>query len=175
MISYRSSEKLLGKRRTLIVYALSGALANAATLLLNKAPRSLGASSAVFGLVGSFGAFYVRNKRILGPQAEQALSGIKQTLLFNLVYGFASPEIDMWGHAAGFVSGALLGVLVGPKWMISRRTGRVVDRPIVDINTLFGGFFSSSGGSDKALAADLDEEEDDVFDIANRRNRRKFR
>lgn len=123
--------------------------------------------------------FYFRNRVILGPQATQALNGIKQTVLFNLMYGFAIPEVDIWGHAAGFLSGSFLGLLFGPKLRISKSTRRVVDRPMIDINTLFGGFFntdsSPSNSGSSAGSSSGEDGEDDIFDITNSRNRRKIR
>lgn len=50
----RSSENLFGRRRMILFYIMSGVLANVITLILSKAPRSLGASSSIFGLVGRF-------------------------------------------------------------------------------------------------------------------------
>ena len=53
---------------------------------MGSSPVSLGASGCTFGLIGGIAAYLYRNKSVLGKQAEQGLSSIKQTMFINLMY-----------------------------------------------------------------------------------------
>eukprot|EP01041_Mallomonas_annulata_P003435 gene3435-6817_t len=124
-------EKLFGKGRFAAIYMGSGVLASMATYLMKTSPYSLGASGCIFGLVGAMGIFYFSNKGI---------ESIKRTLVINLIYGFSSAGIDNSAHITGFISGGLLGFLVGPRLFFTGYKGgrsRFVDRPLLPVARLF--------------------------------------
>jgi rhomboid protease GluP len=102
-----------GHARFLALYLLSGFTGNVLSLLLSPAP-SLGASTAVFGLLGAEGIFLYHNRRILGPRAQRALTNVIVVALINLMLGFSSGFVDNWGHIGGLVGGALLAWFGGP-------------------------------------------------------------
>jgi membrane associated rhomboid family serine protease len=64
----------------------------------------LGASGAVFGLLG---AFFVVNRR-LGRDSSQLIV----LLVINLAYGFLAPNIDWRAHLGGLVTGALCAAAI---------------------------------------------------------------
>lgn len=98
-------EQLLGRGRFLTLYLMSGFAGSVGVLLLSD-PRIpvVGASGAIFGLMG---AFLVIQRR-LGGDARQLLV----LLGINLVIGFIPGMNIAWqAHLGGLVAGALIGLI----------------------------------------------------------------
>jgi membrane associated rhomboid family serine protease len=91
-------ERMMGKGRYLTVYLVS-ALGGAAALQLfgSYLGGVVGASGAIYGLLGAFGVVLVRQK--------QDLRGLLTLLAINLVISFL-PGVSLLGHLGGLVSGA---------------------------------------------------------------------
>lgn len=105
-------EKRFGHLRFFLLY-LSGAFAgNVFSFLLTTNP-SLGASSAIFGLLGAEAVFLYRHRQLFGGQARAALNNILQVAVINLLIGL-SPGIDNWGHLGGLFGGLLFTWFGGP-------------------------------------------------------------
>ena len=106
-----------GPARALCLYLLSGIGGNLAGLAWG-APRgmSVGASGAVFGLIGATGGHVLRNKRALGSYGDALLQNVGYLLMINLFIGTRRGSgIDNLAHLGGFASGAIIGVLLSPK------------------------------------------------------------
>jgi membrane associated rhomboid family serine protease len=73
----------------------------------------VGASGAVFGLLGALGVFLYRNRPVFGAMGRRQLQHIAMVALFNLALGL-SPGIDNWGHLGGLLYGAGLAWFAGP-------------------------------------------------------------
>ena len=72
----------------------------------------VGASGAIFGLVGAFVAHsYIRRTNLL---AQARLRSAVSLLVINLVFGFAVRGIDWRAHVGGFVAGLIAGFAVDP-------------------------------------------------------------
>jgi rhomboid protease GluP len=109
-------ERMLGPFVFLVVYLLAGVLATAVSLqTLGSHGVSVGASGAIFGLVGVLLAVAVTSRRI--PGLGRLLADLRTRLigvtLANLVAGFIIPGIDNGAHVGGLVAGLILGWLVG--------------------------------------------------------------
>ncbi|TKY71328.1 RHOMBOID protein 10 [Spatholobus suberectus] len=76
---------------------------------------AVGASGAIFGLVGSVAVFVLRHKDLVGGGKEH-LQHIAQVIALNMVIGLLSNGIDNWGHLGGFVGGVAASWLIGPAW-----------------------------------------------------------
>ncbi|KAJ4717055.1 RHOMBOID-like protein [Melia azedarach] len=107
-------EKICGPRRYLAVY-FSSAIASSAMSYRFCKPPAVGASGAVFGLVGSFAVFIMRHRNILGGGKED-LQHIAQVIIVNMAIGLLSKGIDNWGHFGGLLGGAAISWLLGPAW-----------------------------------------------------------
>jgi membrane associated rhomboid family serine protease len=81
----------------------------------------VGASGAIFGLVGAFIAYnYLRRHHVM---AQARLRGALTMLLINLVIGFSIPAIDWRAHLGGLVAGLVAGFAVDPSRPVAiRRT-----------------------------------------------------
>ncbi|NEN05282.1 rhomboid family intramembrane serine protease [Diaminobutyricibacter tongyongensis] len=98
-------EPLLGRVRFLLLFLLSGFAGSVGVLLL--APPGtpvLGASGAIFGLLG---AFLVIQRR-LGGNATQLLILVGINLVIGFIPGF---NVAWQAHVGGLIAGALIGLI----------------------------------------------------------------
>ncbi|AMY21096.1 Rhomboid protease GluP [Rhodococcus sp. PBTS 1] len=95
----RDCEPVLGRARYLAVYGVS-LLGGAAAVMWLASPVSatVGASGAVFGLLGAQAVILVRLRR--SPTPVLAVIGL------NVVLSIAIPGISLWGHLGGLAAGA---------------------------------------------------------------------
>lgn len=113
----RLYEMMFGTRRFVLIYFVSGIAASITSLLryivLHQEGASVGASGAIFGILGAF-IFSIR--RSPRWRNERWAKSIVQQLLFwivaNILIGFRIPQIDMAAHMGGLVAGLLLGALL---------------------------------------------------------------
>lgn len=109
------TERIYGTRRFLALYWLAGLAGSIASFALSPAP-AVGASGAIFGLIGGLGVFYYRNRQILGQFGQAQLRGMLAIAGINLLIGFAAQgTIDNWGHLGGLIGGALAGLALAPR------------------------------------------------------------
>lgn len=109
-------ERFFGTPRFLAQYLLSGFAGVIFSLAFSPFP-SAGASGAIFGLLGSLGAFLYLHRDLFGQFGRLQLRQIVLVALLNLGLGLM-PGIDNWGHLGGLITGALLAFLVGPSFEI---------------------------------------------------------
>jgi rhomboid protease GluP len=106
-------ERYYGHGRYLALYLVSGFAGNVASFLFSAAP-SLGASTAIFGLLGAEAIFLYRNRKLFGASAQRALTNLIVVAVINLVYGMMGSGIDNWGHIGGLLGGVLFAWFAGP-------------------------------------------------------------
>jgi membrane associated rhomboid family serine protease len=96
-------EHALGRGRYLLLYLVSGLAGSAGALILSPESLTVGASGAIFGILGA--AFVLERQRIyvLG-------GGAVSIIALNLVFTLFIPGISIGGHLGGLAGGAL-GVL----------------------------------------------------------------
>lgn len=102
-------ETLIGMRRMVISYLLTGVCSAAFSLYLHAETISAGASGAIFGLYGIFLAFLFFH-RIPKEQRKALLASILIFVGYNLLYGMKE-GIDNAAHIGGLLSGFLLGII----------------------------------------------------------------
>lgn len=62
-------------------------------------PQAVGASGAIFGMVGAWTAFCLMNEAFMGREnSQRALRSVGQTVMLNVIYGMSSSQIDNMGH-----------------------------------------------------------------------------
>jgi rhomboid protease GluP len=109
-------ERYYGRYRYLTLYILSGFTGNVLSFLITSAP-SLGASTAIFGLLGAEGVLLYQNRQIFGPMAQRSLINVVMIAVVNLLIGL-QPGIDNWGHIGGLIGGSLFAWLAGPHFRV---------------------------------------------------------
>lgn len=104
-------ERYYGKSKFLLIYFVSGILGNLfSCLFASEITFSLGASGAIFGLLGSIAYFtYYYRATIQGLLKSQIIP----TIAVNLLIGFMLPGIDVSAHVGGLVGGLLISMGIG--------------------------------------------------------------
>jgi membrane associated rhomboid family serine protease len=95
-------EYALGPARFLALYVGAGFVGAAASFGLNHTPLSVGASGAIFGLLGALLAFFWKRRRSGGAAPLQNLLLV---LALNLFITFRLASIDNLAHIGGLVAG----------------------------------------------------------------------
>lgn len=106
-------ERRFGSMRFGLLY-LGGAFAGNVMSFLFSPNNSLGASTAIFGLLGAEIVFYYHNKKLFGPNARRAIQQVVTVAAINFLFGL-SPGIDNWGHLGGFLGGLIYTWFSGPR------------------------------------------------------------
>jgi membrane associated rhomboid family serine protease len=117
-------EQELGRVRFLLIFLATGLFASAASYAFvpNPVQVSVGASGAIFGIVGAFVAYNYRHREL--ALAAARLRGLVPFLILNLFISFAGRSIIDWrAHLGGFIAGLVAGV-VAEGW--GRRSTRTV-------------------------------------------------
>ena len=96
-------ERLLGKVRFLVLYVGAGLVGSAASLLFSHTDLGVGASGAIFGLLGALVAFSFRHRR--DPRIRALLGNLLFILILNLYLGFNVLHVDNAAHLGGFLGG----------------------------------------------------------------------
>ena len=109
-------ERPYGALRFLLIYILSGISGTAFSFLFSP-NASVGASGAIFGLIGVMGAYLYRYRDRLA-MGRSRLMNLVTVAAYNLIYGFIVPSVDNWGHIGGLVAGIALGWLLAPRYEV---------------------------------------------------------
>ncbi len=129
----QEAEAIYGPARFLVIFlltCLSGAIASFALTY----GLSAGASTGIFGLIGTMIAYFVRNRKVFGSLGRSRLNNLLFVAAINVIYGLSVPGIDNWGHVGGFIGGLLLGWLLCPYYQIE--TADDGSRRVIDRNSL---------------------------------------
>ena len=104
-------ETYLGKWRYLVVFLLSGISGSLLSCIFSNS-LSVGASGAIFGLLGSFIYFGYHHRVFFNTVLKNQVIPI---VLINLLIGFMIPGIDNACHIGGLIGGYLATKMVGLK------------------------------------------------------------
>jgi rhomboid protease GluP len=123
-------ERYFGHRRFLLLYVLGAFAGNVASFLFTRGGYSVGASTALFGLIGAEGVFFYQNRKLFGDQARSAIGNVIFVAAINLFIIGRMSFIDNWGHIGGLVGGLMFTSFAGPLWQVkANMTGySLVDR-----------------------------------------------
>jgi rhomboid protease GluP len=106
-------EKLYGARRFLLLFLFSGFAGAFASYALTEA-NSVGASGAIFGILGAAVVFGFKYRGILPSRIRHLLTaGLLPWVVINIFIGLAFERIDNAAHMGGMIGGALLAVVLG--------------------------------------------------------------
>jgi membrane associated rhomboid family serine protease len=113
-------EHEIGRAEMLGVFLATGVFAGAASFAFASEPTvAVGASGAIFGLVGAFITYnYLRRHHAI---AQARLRAALSMLVLNLIIGFSIPSIDWRAHLGGLVAGVVAGLAVDPSRRPSTR------------------------------------------------------
>jgi membrane associated rhomboid family serine protease len=93
-------EAALGRARYFLLYLAAGLAGSTGALLLNPNSVTVGASGAIFGVLG---ALFVLEYQATGRVMGQAMT----LIVINIAFSFAVPNISIGGHLGGLTAGIL--------------------------------------------------------------------
>ncbi len=109
-------ESYMGRWKYILIYIFSGIMGSLLSITLSQTP-SIGASGAIFGIMGSLLYFGYHYRLYLGGVLKSQLIPL---IVLNLLYGFMLTGIDNYGHIGGLIGGILITSAVGVKYKSSK-------------------------------------------------------
>lgn len=140
-----SMERIFGPRKYLILFIFAGITGNMLSFLLSPT-LSLGASGALFGLVGAGLVFPLRFRNLIRPDARSAiLRQLTAVAVINLAIGFSLQGIiDNWAHIGGLAGGAFAALFLIPDALESEPRSRLADALVSGVMLLLTGVVVAS-------------------------------
>lgn len=102
-------EKIYGWKKYISIYILSALTSSILSYMLAPMTISVGASGAIFGILGAFLYFTIKERKHL---QRGTLGNIIAVIVLNLYIGFTSTSIDNLGHIGGFLGGFILSIFL---------------------------------------------------------------
>ena len=96
-------ERLVGHLRFLLIYLVTGVISVIASFYFAPQEISVGASGAIFGLVGAYSIFVLAHRRAFRRGGIPALLWIVIVIGVNLGIGFVIPNVDNYAHIGGLL------------------------------------------------------------------------
>jgi rhomboid protease GluP len=141
-------ERHFGRGRFLLLYILGAFTGNVASFLFSNG-YSVGASTAIFGLLGAEAVFLIQNREVFAGRFRSAIGNIIFIAAINLFIIGSLPGIDNWGHIGGLLGGLIFTSFAGPLWeiegiqpayhLVDRRPAREVIIGAAVVVFIFGG------------------------------------
>ncbi|MBQ8902372.1 MAG: rhomboid family intramembrane serine protease [Bacilli bacterium] len=111
-------ETYLGKVKFFIIYILSALMGSLFSIIFYENSLSVGASGAIFGLMGALLYFGYHYRLYL---SNALTSQIIPIIIVNLFLGFSMSGIDNGAHIGGLIGGYLATMIVGVKYKSTKR------------------------------------------------------
>ncbi len=108
-------EAYIGPRRFLIIYLLGGLFGSLLSYAFSQS-ISVGASGAIFGIIGATTVYFFRYRNNFGAQGRAILQNMIFVIVINLIFGYTAGYIDNWGHIGGLLGGALVAIGLMPQY-----------------------------------------------------------
>lgn len=128
-------EGLFGRVRFLAIYFISGLAGSVASVAFSPFnAEGVGASGAIFGLIGALGVYFGLHRGLFGARGNIQFWNIILIVVINLGFGFSGIlPIDNSAHLGGLVGGALIGYILCPRYTLGEWELPNV-RGLVDVN-----------------------------------------
>lgn len=106
-------EKMVGPLKLGFVYIFSGLLSSLAVVYLgSENVVTIGASGAIFGIMGGILMLSFKKKSWFNPRGIQS---IRTLVVINLIFTFTIPGISVLGHLGGLLAGIILFLFMTPQ------------------------------------------------------------
>ena len=126
-------ERIFGHLRFLLIYLVTGIISIIASFYFAPQEISVGASGAIFGLVGAYSLFVFIHRKNYRHGGIPALSWLVLIIGLNLGIGLIIPNVDNYAHVGGFLSGCILGWFFAPFYVLQSEEGKNV---LIDVHSL---------------------------------------
>jgi len=109
-----AGEHALGSWRFLLLYVASGLAGSVASVLTGPGP-SVGASGAIFGLMGGVVLILYRYRHVYHVRDKEIGWVLAAWGAYTILMGALDPQIDNMAHLGGMIAGALLALVIRPR------------------------------------------------------------
>jgi rhomboid protease GluP len=127
------AERFYGNTQFALIYLLSGLFGSLASLYFAaKVAVSVGASGAIFGVVGALLAAVLHKRdKLPAPLVASMRSSLLAFVGYSLFLGFTSGVVDNAAHLGGLVSGFVLAFIMAEKFDWAEYRNSAVSRAFV--------------------------------------------
>lgn len=101
-------EKVYGRVKYLAIYFVAGICSSMLSYIYSPS-ISIGASGAIFGLLGAVLVFAIKSK---GKTGSSFIKSILSVIFVNIFIGMTLPNIDNFGHVGGLLGGMIIAFLL---------------------------------------------------------------
>lgn len=101
-------EKAYGRAKYIAIYFIAGICSSMLSYVYSPS-ISIGASGAIFGLLGAVLVFAIKSK---GKTGSGLIKNILSVIFVNIFIGMTLPGIDNFGHIGGLIGGIVISFLV---------------------------------------------------------------
>jgi rhomboid protease GluP len=116
-------ERLYGPWLFLLFYVLCAAAGSVASFVFGSPLPSVGASGAIFGLIGILFAASRTHHPILDQRGRSLIGQLGFLIVINLIFGFTfGSTIDNAAHIGGLLAGMWIGFLIAPTRVQTMKT-----------------------------------------------------
>ncbi len=110
-------ERLYGNFGFAALYLAAGLGGSLASAWNHPTIPSVGASGAIFGIIGGLGAFLFSHRHAIPGQVLQSVrGGVLSFVVINIMFGMLVPGIDNAAHLGGLATGFVAGLLLKRPW-----------------------------------------------------------
>ncbi len=109
-------ELIFGRKKYFIILLFSTYSASLSSYFFSN-NVSIGASGALFGIVGSLIIFYYLHRKVFSF-AELRFKSMYTIIIINIIVGLLIPIIDNFAHIGGLIAGGITSFIITPKYNI---------------------------------------------------------
>lgn len=136
-------ERLFGHVRFTAIYLLGGLAGSVLSAALGGGDSySVGASGAVFAVIGAQFVYLYQHRKLLGTRGRAQMRSLAYLAAINLLFGAftglggAAIVVDNWAHLGGLIGGLVLTWAIGPIYILSQHPEHPGELLGEDINPL---------------------------------------
>ena len=111
-----AAEHAYGRGQMFAIYLLAGLAGSILSVAVNTGP-SVGASGAIFGLLGAMIIFFAKYRDYLHVRDKRVGNVLLIWAGFSIVWAYSDPIIDNAAHVGGLIGGAFAGMWLTPRMM----------------------------------------------------------
>ncbi len=130
-------ERLAGHLRFLLLYLITGILSVIGSYYFMPQEISVGASGAIFGLVGAYSIFVLTHRQAFPRGGVPALLWLVIIIGINLGLGLIVPNVDNYAHLSGLISGCILGWIFMP-FYVQTKTLSIQQKEAIAYPPMYG-------------------------------------
>jgi rhomboid protease GluP len=129
-------EALVGRARFAAIYFISGLAGSVASFTFSSM-TGVGASGAIFGLIGALAVYYGLHRRLFGRVGQIQFWNIIAVIVLNVAFGFSGIlPVDNSAHLGGLAAGMAVGYVLCPRYRPGRWLSPTL-REVVNVNRGF--------------------------------------